>query len=331
MAKIVTFGELLLRLSTDKGQRVKTGNQLMMYFGGSEMNVAVSMANFGHVVQAVTVLPSNLLGDAGKHFLQSYGVYLDYTIVKSGRIGTYYVETGSGNRHSVVVYDRAHSVFAELKDYPYKIDELLKGCDLFFVSGITLALSQDIRNFVLLVVQRAQKLGVRVAFDINYRAKLWPQRAEAFAVVKEFLPYVHMLGAGILDLQALFKDDAMVDLTHGYGALQQAYPNLNVIFSTTRQTFAPEEYELSGNLYMNDTLYMTKKQKLMHVIDRIGGGDAYCAGILHGLLSKMNPQQVVEFALQATSLKHTVAGDVNQFDAEEVWQAMEQTEKEIER
>ncbi|SJZ59571.1 2-dehydro-3-deoxygluconokinase [Pilibacter termitis] len=318
MANIVSFGEILLRLASENHTRFGNDSKLSANFGGSEMNVGVSLSHFGHNVRVASVLPKNRIGTAVKQFLHSHEVSTEFICESDGRMGIYFVEAGAGNRGGNVIYDRAYSVFSQIKEFPFELAALLKGCDLLFVSGITPALSEELQEMTLSLLQTAKKMGVRVAYDNNYREKLWSTREAAFEMTRKILPYVDILSAGILDIRAIFQDESIEDLATGYDLLTEKYPNIQAIFSTNRTTHSTEDYELQGNLYVEGKLYQTEVEKIANAIDRIGGGDAYAAGILHGLINGMENQETVSFGVAATVLKHTVYGDVNLFSEEEV-------------
>lgn len=320
MSKVLTLGEIMLRLSTTSEERFNQSDTLAIHYGGGEANVAISLANFGHQVFFASQVPNNIVGQAAKLHLQQYGVRTDYLLTGGGRLGSYYVETGIGQRASTVTYDRQYSSFSQLENLVWKLDSLFEGVELFHISGITPALSPKWQELTLSLIQAAKKAGVKISFDINYRSKLWSQKA-AGRLLQKVLPYVDYCSAGILDATYLLgiekssKEDELADY---YQAIQHKYPNLEVIYSTIRDVQSSTVNAVTGTLWMEGTYYESRTYVIDPIVDRIGGGDAFSGGILHGLLSNLPPQEVIDFATAATVLKHTVIGDCNQFNELEV-------------
>lgn len=324
MKKIITFGEIMLRLSTQTGNRLFQANQLTMNYGGAEANVGVSLSHFGHDVFFVSKVPENQLGMAAERQLKAQGVHTNYIIKGGERLGTYYLEVGVGQRSSQVTYDRAHSSFSQLAIEEINFDEIFSNASLFHVSGITAALSPTLKELTLLSLKKAKELGVTTSFDFNYRAKLWSQK-EASDAIKALLPYADVCSCGELDAQYLLGIEKANDslekaaqLKYYYDKIQEMYPNIKYMSSTFRNVLSSSTNTLQGNFYTNGELYQSRIHQIDHIVDRVGGGDAFAAGILHGIIEKMPPQELISFATAASVLKHTVEGDVNLFSPEEI-------------
>ncbi|MFP9178955.1 PfkB family carbohydrate kinase [Enterococcus faecalis] len=322
MANILTLGEIMLRLSTDIGVRLNETQQLICHYGGGEANVAISLANFGHQVSFASKVPDNSLGQAAVKHLRRNGVMSDFVQLGGAHLGTYYMETGIGERAASVTYDRAGSSFAEVTEFPWSYEKLFSGIELFHISGITAALSVQWCQWTVELVKAAKKFGVLVSFDINYRGKLWSQAAAGKAL-KEILPYVDYCSAGELDARYLLEipEDRMNSgFVYYYQQMQQQFPNIKCFYSTKRIVSSASNNQLVGTLWLENTYYESEVHKINPIVDRVGGGDAFAAGILHGLISDFDGQRTVEFATAASALKHTVHGDCNQFSEIEIEQ-----------
>lgn len=323
MKKIVTLGEIMLRLSVESGERIFQTDQLTMHYGGAEANVAVSLSNFGHNVYLVSRVPDNPLGIAVERQLKSYGVHTDYLMKGGERLGTYYLETGVGQRSSQVTYDRKYSSFSMLKADEINWDEVFSGAELFHVSGITPALSPSLKEITLFSLQKAKEHGVLTSFDFNYRSKLWSQQ-EASNTIKTLLPYVDICSCGELDaiyILGIDQADFMSkeeNLKYYYSKITKMYPNIRSISSTFRSVISASTNTLQGNYYTEGELYQSNILHIDHIVDRVGGGDAFAAGILHGILENTPSQELISFATAASALKHTVHGDCNAFSVDEV-------------
>lgn len=324
MKKIVTFGEIMLRLSTNPGKRLFQANSLSLNYGGAEANVAVSLAHFGHEAYFVSKVPKNPLGMAVESQLKSNGVHTHYLLKGGERLGTYYLESGVGQRSSQVTYDRAYSSFSQLAMDELDFDEIFSNAALFHVSGITPALSPVLREATLLALKKAKEHGVTTSFDCNYRAKLWSQK-EASEVIQSLLPYADICSCGELDalyLLGIEKADDSLDqaaqLKYYYAKIQEKYPNIRYMSSTFRNVISASNNTLQGNFYTYGELYQSRVHPIDSIVDRVGGGDAFAAGILHGIMEKLPPQELVTFATAASVLKHTVEGDANVFSVKEI-------------
>jgi 2-dehydro-3-deoxygluconokinase len=324
MKKIVTLGEIMLRLSTTTGVRLFQTDQVTMQYGGAEANVGVSLARFGHEVYFVSKIPNNPLGKAVERHLKSHGVHIDYLVNGGERLGTYYVETGVGPRSAQVTYDRKYSSFSGLTLEEVDFEQVFDGASLFHISGITPALSPSLKELTYTALKKAKDLGVMTSFDFNYRAKLWSQK-EAGETMKPILPYMDICFCGELDAIYLLNleeaDNGLEKeqkLIHYYEKIQEMYPNIKYFSSTFRNVISASTNTLQGNLYVEGKLFQSRVHHIDHIVDRVGGGDAFAAGILDGILKEETPHQIVSFATAASALKHTVHGDCNIFSKEEI-------------
>ncbi|MBQ6446911.1 MULTISPECIES: sugar kinase [Niallia] len=321
MGKVVTLGEIMLRLSTDSGIRIAQAENLHAHYGGGEANVAISLANFGHDVYFASKIPDNGVGEGVKKHLSRYGVHTDFLLSGGSRLGTYYMEAGIGERAANVIYDRAGSSFAEIAESEWQKEELFKNVDIFHISGITPALSSNWKKTTITLIKAAKEAGCKISFDINYRGKLWSQK-EAGETITEILPLVDYCSAGKLDAIYLLGipeytgDDN--ELVYYYQEIQKKFPNIAILYSTKRKVLSASSNELIGTLWMNDSYYESQIHLINPIVDRVGGGDALAGGILHGILVQNTPQEIINFASAASALKHTIYGDCNQFSEPEV-------------
>lgn len=318
MAKVLTLGEIMLRLSTVESRLAET-SEMQAHYGGGEANVAISLANFGHQAYFASKVPDNALGLAVKRHLNRFGVHTDYLLFGGQRLGIYFLEQGVGIKAANVVYDRAYSSYSQMKENEWERLDLFAGVDLFHLSGITPALSPAWVELLIKLMQEAKSRKVKISFDINFRGKLWSQ-AQASVALKQILPYVDYLSAGKLDAQYLLGIENAQDLSleQCYQEMQKLYQNIQVIYSTNRTILSAKHNQLQGTIYSQNQYYKSEVIDIPDIIDRVGGGDAYSAGILHGLLSGYSAQETVNFATAASALKHMVYGDCNQFTLEEV-------------
>lgn len=327
MAVAVALGEVMCRLSSGGGVRLADAPSFEAHYGGAEANVAVSLANFGHEARVATKVPDNPLGDAVVRHLRSFGVDTSQVLRGGARLGTYYLEMGTGNRGSVAVYDRAGSSFAEMAGCEWDVDALLADAGVFHVTGICPALSDAWRRTTLELVREAAGRGVPVSYDVNFRGRLWSWD-ECMDAFRDVLPHVSVLAASWGDVQSAlglprteWSEGAMVA---AYDALVAAHPNVRAVYCTRRVARSSTSNDLTGYLYLADgtgapgTLSRSRTYRVEPIVDRVGGGDAFAGGVLHGLLSGMPAQEAIEFACAASVLKHTVMGDANRFTAAEV-------------
>lgn len=323
--RVLCMGETLLRYSTLKGHRISELD-FQVHVGGSETNIAISLAQYGFETSLLTKLPRHDLGDGIISFLRGFGVNTTNILRNDMRIGSYFLENGSGNRTSKVIYDRNYSAMTSFCLDDIDLDELFDRVDVFVVSGITVALNGTVKTAVLEMVKYCQNNHILVVYDSNYRAKMWSIK-EAGHALKELLPYVDILSAGYLDAQNFLGIESQQDtfdlrLLDVYEQMKEIYPNLKYITCTRRDIISTSVNDLTGYLY-SDRLYVSKTYHIDDIVDRVGGGDAYLSGLLYGLLNQMDLQFSLEFGCCASVLKHTIHGDANTFSVDEIKNFME--------
>ncbi|MEW6623390.1 MAG: sugar kinase [Bacillota bacterium] len=324
--KVVTFGEIMLRLAAPGYQRIIQTTSFEATYAGGEANVAVSLANYGFDAYFVTKLPKHEVGQACKSFLRKYGVLTDYIKMDGERLGVYYLETGASQRPSKVIYDRANSAIAKIKKGEMDWEQIFNGAELFHFTGITPALSDSAAEVTLEALQAAKKAGVLVSCDLNYREKLWsPDKANR--VMGGLMEYVDIAIANEEDAEKVFGIKAdNTDITSGelddsgYREVAQKLVDrfgFQKVAITLRESYSASDNGWSALLFDGQNFYKSRKYEI-HIVDRVGGGDSFCGGLLYGLLSGMDNQTALEFAVAASCLKHSIPGDFNQVSVEEV-------------
>ena len=310
---ILCFGEVLLRLSAPGKQLLLQGGSLDAHVGGAEANVAVALSRFGHGALMASTLPDNPLGHGCRDELRRHGVDTHAISFGPGRMGMYFLTHGAGPRAAEVLYDRADSAFA-LAPPGHDWPALLTGVKWLHVSGITPAVSANAAQAALAVMSAARALGVKVSFDCNFRAKLWAGRAhEAPAVLRQLCEHADLIFGDDRDIALMlgFSSEAAPDERRRLAALAafEAFPRLHWLACTERSVQGADVQQLVGTLITRAQSWRSRAHALTGIVDRIGAGDAFAAGVLHGLITDMPPQSMVEFAAAAASLKHTIPGD----------------------
>ncbi|MFD0993726.1 PfkB family carbohydrate kinase [Tenacibaculum geojense] len=330
MNKVVSFGEIMLRLSTERHLRFSQAKTFAASYGGGEFNVAVSLANYGVNANFVTKIPANDIGECTIKEMRKLNVGLDNVAYGGDRLGIYFLETGAGTRGSKVVYDRAYSSFATMNDNDFNWDEILKDVTWFHWSGITPAISETAAKQCLKAIQTAHKLGITISCDLNYRSKLWNYGKEPHEVMPELLKYSNII-LGDIDTAyfMLGKNKVQPNYQHKdslptlYDALFAICPNLQIVATTLRYTVSASHQRIGGILYNGAQVYNATIKEVTPVVDRVGSGDAFMGGLIYGLLSyKQDFQKALDFAVAACCLKHTISGDYNLVTVEEVEQMM---------
>jgi len=324
--KVVTMGEIMLRLSTPGHKRFSQADSFDVVYGGGEANVAVSCANYGLDAYFVSKLPNNPIGQAAVNHLREYGVNTDYITRGGDRVGIYYLETGASMRPSKVVYDRANSSIAEATIADFDFDEIFKDADWFHFSGITPAISEIATEVTREALKAAKKHGVTVSVDLNYRKKLWsPERAKE--VMTDLMQYVDVCIGNEEDAEKVlgFKPGES-DVTKGELELD-GYKDIfkqmkdtfgfKYVVSTLRESHSASDNGWSALMYDGDEFHHSKKYDV-RIVDRVGGGDSFAGGLIYGLVSGKDFKDALEFAVAASALKHTISGDFNLVDVEEV-------------
>jgi 2-dehydro-3-deoxygluconokinase len=331
MQKVVTFGEIMLRLATPGYQRFIQSNSLGATFGGGEANVAVSLANYGIPVEFVTRLPQNDIADWCISDLRKYNVGTREILRGGERVGIYFLETGAVARPSKVVYDRAHSSIASVQKGMFNWREILKDATWFHWTGITPALSQGAADACLEAIQTANEMGVTVSCDLNYRKNLWKYGKKASEIMPALVEGCDVILGNEEDAEKVFgiKPEGF-EVEHTGGEvdaaafesvctqLMQHFPRAKKVIITLRGSINANHNTWGGCLY-SDKLYQSRRYDITHIVDRVGGGDSFMGGLIYGLLTyKDDDQQALDFAVAASCLKHTVYGDFNLVTAPEV-------------
>lgn len=324
--KVVTMGEIMLRLSTPANTRFVQANQFDIIFGGGEANVAVSCANYGLDACFVSKLPENPIGQAAVNSLRRYGVDTKFIARGGDRVGIYYSETGASMRASQVVYDRAHSAIAEAKPEDFDFDAIMKDAGWFHWSGITPAISDSSAKCLEQALIAAKKHGVVVSVDLNFRAKLWTSE-KAISIMKPLMKYVDVCIGNEEDAELClgFKPEADVNAgkteAAGYHKIFEAMKKefgFKYVVSTLRESFSATHNGWKALIYDGEEFYESKRYDIDPIIDRVGGGDSFSGGLVYGMMTKETQGQALEFAVAASALKHTINGDYNLVTAKEV-------------
>ncbi len=323
---VVTFGELMMRLSPPAGVRLRAAGEFAVHFGGAAANVAVSLARFGHTADFVTLLPDSDPGENALRALREQGVGTGHIVRKGTRLGIYFLEHGSGPRPSKVVYDRAGSSFSGIEPSDLDWERILEGAEWFHWTGITPALGQNVTATLLAGLEAARSMGVRVSVDLNYRSRLW-STDEAERVMTGLMPFVDLLIANEEDPTSVFgieiagTDVESGDLdVSGYeraaGELKERF-GLDRVAITLRESISASENNWSACLLDGDDFHISPVYHVP-IIDRVGAGDAFAAGLIHGILTGMEAPDALNFGVAASCLKHSICGDFNLVDTAEV-------------
>lgn len=326
MAKIITLGEIMLRLSPVGNDRFIQSETLRVIPGGGEANVAVSVANYGHEAYFVSKLPKHEIGQMAVNALRRYGVDTSFVARGGDRVGLYYAETGASMRPSKVVYDRAHSAIAEAKPEDFDFDAIMEGAQWFHWSGITPAISDNAAELTRLACEAAKRHCVTVSVDLNFRKKLWTSE-KAISVMRPLMKYVDVCIGNEEDAQLClgFKPDADVeggqtDVSGYHKIFEQMKKEFGFkyVVSTLRESFSATHNGWKALIYNGEEFYESRRYDIMPIIDRVGGGDSFSGGLIHGLLTKPTQGEALEFAVAASALKHTINGDFNLVTVDEV-------------
>lgn len=327
MAKIVTLGEIMMRLQPVGYKRFMQADSFEIVFGGGEANVAVSLAQFGEDVAYVTKLPKNALGDKCVKELRSWGVDTSYIVRGGDRIGIYFCEKGCSQRGSNVIYDRAGSSIATVGRKDFDIDKILEGVEWLHWTGITPAISDNMAEVTEDFLKAAKKKNITVSCDLNYRKKLWTKE-KANKVMSKLVKYVDVLISNEEDSKDVFGIEAQntdinagVLSVEGYESigkqLMQKFKNVKYVAFTLRESISASKNGWSAILMDGKEVYKSKKY-MIDIVDRVGGGDSFGAGLIYGLHNNLGRQATIEFAVAASCLKHTVEGDFNIVSVDEV-------------
>jgi 2-dehydro-3-deoxygluconokinase len=318
MARVVCFGELLVRLTAPGRELLLQSNRLDVCIGGAEANVAVALASLGHRAAMVSRVPDNPLGEAAVRHLRASGVDVAGVTRAAGRMGLYFVSPASGVRPAAITYDREQSSFAFAHPESYDWDALLQGADLLHLSGITSAVSEGAATAALAAAKAAKAKGVRVSFDGNYRAQLWTKRAgDPRTILTELVAQADVFFGNHRDVALLLEREFSADgeerRREAALAAFEAFPNLQMIASTARHVVDCDHHQLSARVDQRDGSAQTKEVALTGIVDRIGAGDAFAAGVLHGLVSGAGTKAASDYGLALACLKHGLPGDASLF------------------
>lgn len=327
MAKIITLGEIMMRLQPVGYKRFMQADSFEIVFGGGEANVAVSLAQFGEDVAFVSKLPKNALGDKCIKELRGWGVDTGYIARGGDRIGIYFCEKGCSQRGSNVIYDRAGSSIATADKKDFDVDKILDGAEWLHWTGITPAVSDSLAEITETILKAAKKKNITVSCDLNYRKKLW-SKEKANKVMSKLVKYVDVLISNEEDSKDVFGIEAQntdinagVLSVDGYESigrqLMKKFPALKYVAFTLRESVSASRNGWSAILIDKDGVYKSKKY-MIDIVDRVGGGDSFGAGLIYGLHNNLGAQNAIEFAVAASCLKHTVEGDFNVISVDEV-------------
>ena len=336
MKKVVTFGEIMLRLSPAENLRFSQVNNFDVIYGGGESNVAVSLANYGVPVEFVTRLPKNDLGECALMEMRKRGVGTQHIAFGGDRLGIYFLETGAVSRGSKVVYDRAHSAIAEIESGMINWDSIFDGVEWFHWTGITPAISQGAADVCLEAVKAASAKGITISTDLNYRAKLWNYGGDREAIMTELTSFCDVILGNEEDAEKHFgiHPEGLDVYKHGHEVkaasfksvceqMMNKFPRAKKVITTLRGSISASHNTWAGVLYDGKKMYETRQYQITHIVDRVGGGDSFMGGLIYGLLNyPENDQNALDFAVAASCLKHTIKGDANLVTVEEVEKLM---------
>lgn len=324
--RVITFGEIMLRLAPEGYYRFVQAENYGATYGGGEANVAVSLANYGLDAAFVTKLPSHEIGQAGVNALRRYGVDTSHIVRGGDRVGIYFLEKGASQRPSKVIYDRAGSSIATASPSDFNWDQIFEEADWFHFTGITPALGDNVTEICLEACKAAKKRNITVSCDLNYRNKLW-SKEKAGQVMGELCSYVDVCIANEEDASDVFGIKAAdTDVTTGkvnHEGYKDVAKQLTERFGfqkvaiTLRESLSANDNQWAAMLYDGNDFYFSKKY-LMHIVDRVGGGDSFGGGLIYACLQDFAPQDTIEFAVAASCLKHSIEGDFNQVSVDEV-------------
>ena len=325
MHTVVTFGDLLLRLSPPGYKRFLQADNFEAVYTGAEANVSVSLVNFGLQSKFITCAPKHEIGQAAVNFLNRYGVDTSCIVRKGERLGLFYSETGASQRASKIIYDRMHSAFCELKSGDIDWAAVLNGASWFHYTGVTPALGEGPRVVLLEALKEAKRLGVKVSADINYRKKLWPAD-EANKVMSEMMKYTDVAIGNEEDAELVFGIKATgADVAAGkideegyFGVAREIASRFGCekVAITLRESISASDNNWSAMLYDGKDCYTSARYKI-HIVDRVGGGDSFAGGLIYSLITGKPIQEALEFAVAASCLKHSIPGDMNMVGASE--------------
>jgi 2-dehydro-3-deoxygluconokinase len=316
--KVVTLGEVMMRLSTPGHERFLQANEYHVNFGGAEANVAIALSQWGIETTHITAFPNNDIGTSALHYLRRMGVGTSHIDFFSGRMGLYFLENGVMQRSSKIIYDRFDSTFAHFKGDNLDWDAIFANAAWFHFTGITPAISQNAADLCLRAAQEAKARGVKISGDINYRRNLWQYGKKPIEVMPELISYCDLIVAGLTDFDncAGIKE---ADYLSACKAMQALFANVKYITTTERESIRASHNRLKAVLWNGQELMHSKLYEMIPIVDRVGGGDAFMAGLIYGLLH-FSEAEALEFAVASSVLKHSIPGDANLVSLKEVKQ-----------
>lgn len=328
MNRYITFGEIMLRLKPPNWERFFQSPLLEATFGGGEANVAVGLARFGLNVAYVSVIPDNAIGDACIRELKKQNIDTSLILRKGNRLGIYFLEGGANQRPSVVIYDRSHSAIAETSSGDINWDKVFEGASWFHISGITPAISLSASELSLEAVKKAQEKGITISCDLNFRKKLWQYGKSAIEVMNKLVKYVDIAIGNEEDCQKSLGVKVEIDIESGKLQIQKyqeltdkilnLYPHLRKIAITLRESHSADDNGWSAVLNNRKEFLVSKKYEIHDIVDRVGGGDTFAAGLIYGFDHLNSDQESLEFAVAASCLKHSIPGDLPLISLKEV-------------
>ena len=326
MAKVITFGEIMLRLAPEGYYRFFQNDRMQATFGGGEANVAVSLANYGVDTAFVTKLPEHAVGQAAVNSLRQYGVDTSMIVRGGERVGIYFLEKGASQRGSVCIYDRAHSAVQTAAPSDFDWKSIFQGAKWFHFTGITPALGKNVTEICREACKEARAQGVKISCDLNYRGKLW-SREEARTAMTELCQYVDVCISNEEDAKDVFGIEAEHTDIYGGKLNKEGYKSVakqladrfgfEKVAITLRTSLSANDNGWAALLYDGQEYYFSKNYA-MHIVDRVGGGDSFGAGLIYACLRGMEPEGLIEFAVAASCLKHSIEGDFNLVTVDEV-------------
>ncbi|MEP2025917.1 MAG: sugar kinase [Reichenbachiella sp.] len=324
---IATFGEILLRLTPPDNGMIQQMGSYDANFGGSEANVAISLANFKIPTRFISALPDNDLGKAAIFELSKYKVDTNHVKIKGQKMGLYFVEKGSSIRGSKVIYDRENSSFARMQSSDLDWDKVFEGVERFHWSGIAPAVSQNCAAVTLEAVRQAAKAGIEISTDLNFRSSLWGYGKQAGEIMPQLLEHTSLMLGDPKSLEIMtgiknpFEGDIkqqLDELPAYYDTVFAKFPNLKWIATSLRTIVNDTHHRWMGVIYDGNTLYQSVEYDLYPLVDRVGGGDAFMAGLIYGRAIYNDPQKTIDFATAASGIKHTISGDFNLVSVDDI-------------
>jgi 2-dehydro-3-deoxygluconokinase len=336
MKKLITFGEIMLRLAPPGFLRFSQASAFDVVYGGGESNVAVSLANYGIPVEFVSRLPKNDIGECAMMEMRKQGVGVEHIVYGGDRLGIYFLETGAVARGSKVIYDRAHSAIAEIEVGMIDWEKVFSGAGWFHWTGITPAISQGAADVCLEAVEAADAMGITISTDLNYRAKLWKYGVAPEKIMTKLTSYCDIILGNEEDAEKHFgiQPEGLDITTQGHDVTAEAFlsvckqmmekfPRASKVITTLRGSISASHNTWAGVLYDGKTMYQSPQYQITDIVDRVGGGDSFMGGLIYGLLTYPDDtQNALNFAVAASCLKHTIKGDANLVTVEEVKKLM---------